>query len=286
MYGMRICPNGIWFGRQFLNFVRFWVSAGISASAIIRRYLFVIVRMDLNQWIQQIGTYMFIQEGVREEIPYNAQKEEVTSSSRCPTCIFCWAWRSELQLDQRWLWRSELQRRGLNGWVSAGEIGVFSVGQRRFWGVIDRGYPTSITITSEFGDLQKVLQGLNNFLVVEEKLQGGPWSHEQVDRDGMDSKGCCEAALQMEAWSEKCHQSLLVVSGSGVLRDLRKGNKTILKFMDEVMLKLVDRLVKAIVNDAKGRARGCNSAIASPKDRNTPSVKNRALRLQYGLVEW
>ncbi len=47
-----------------------------------------------------------------------------------------------------------------------------------------------------------------------------------------------------------------------------------------------DRLVKAIVNDAKGRARGCNSAIASPKDRNTPSVKNRALRLQYGLVEW
>ena len=28
-----------------------------------------------------------------------------------------------------------------------------------------------------------------------------------------------------------------------------------------------DRLVKAIVNDARGRARGCNSAIASPKDR-------------------
>lgn len=73
------------------------------------------------------------------------------------------------------------------------------------------------------------MQGLNNVLVVEEKLQGGPWSHEQVDRDGMDSKGtyfkgrcfsevaklrmgmeenfenygCCEAALQMEAWSEK-----------------------------------------------------------------------------------
>jgi hypothetical protein len=51
-----------------------------------------------------------------------------------------WLWRSELQLDQRWLWRSELQRRGLNGWVSAGEIGVFSVGQRRSWGVIDRGF--------------------------------------------------------------------------------------------------------------------------------------------------
>ncbi|GMY04993.1 S-locus-specific glycoprotein S14-like [Fagus crenata] len=86
MYGMRICANGIWFGWQFLNVVRFWVSAGFSASVISRRYLFVIVRMDLNQWIQQIGTYMIIQEGVREEIPYNAQM--MIRSSRFPTCAY------------------------------------------------------------------------------------------------------------------------------------------------------------------------------------------------------
>uniref|UniRef100_A0A2N9I2U2 non-specific serine/threonine protein kinase n=1 Tax=Fagus sylvatica TaxID=28930 RepID=A0A2N9I2U2_FAGSY len=35
MYGMRICANGIWFGRHLLsNIVSFLVSAGISASAI------------------------------------------------------------------------------------------------------------------------------------------------------------------------------------------------------------------------------------------------------------
>uniref|UniRef100_A0A2N9IMU8 Protein kinase domain-containing protein n=1 Tax=Fagus sylvatica TaxID=28930 RepID=A0A2N9IMU8_FAGSY len=36
MYGMRICANGIWFGRQFLK--RFLVSAGFSASTISRTY--------------------------------------------------------------------------------------------------------------------------------------------------------------------------------------------------------------------------------------------------------
>ncbi|GMY04965.1 hypothetical protein FCV25MIE_00203 [Fagus crenata] len=69
---------------------------GISASAISRRYLIVIVRKDLNQWIQQIGTHMIIQEGVREEILYyNVQVEKSTSSSQCPT--FAYRWHQHIQ---------------------------------------------------------------------------------------------------------------------------------------------------------------------------------------------
>ena len=55
-------------------------SVGILASAISRGYLFVIARKDLNHGIQQIGTHISTQKGVREEILYNAQIEEKISS--------------------------------------------------------------------------------------------------------------------------------------------------------------------------------------------------------------
>uniref|UniRef100_A0A2N9FXV5 AP2/ERF domain-containing protein n=1 Tax=Fagus sylvatica TaxID=28930 RepID=A0A2N9FXV5_FAGSY len=51
-----------------------------------------------------------------------------------------WFWGgSELQLDQIWVVGSS-QHRGFNQWVSAGVIGVFSVGQRRFWGLLIEGF--------------------------------------------------------------------------------------------------------------------------------------------------
>ncbi|KAK7853272.1 hypothetical protein CFP56_036427 [Quercus suber] len=73
MYGMRIYTNGIWVGRHLSNVVRLWVSAGSMASVISRMYLFVLARLDSDQGIQEIGTYMTIKKGVREEILYNAQ---------------------------------------------------------------------------------------------------------------------------------------------------------------------------------------------------------------------
>ncbi|GMY04981.1 S-locus-specific glycoprotein S14-like [Fagus crenata] len=77
MYGRRICANGIWFGRHLLsNIVGLMASVGILASAISRGYLFVIAQKDLNHGIQQIGTHIPTQKGVREEILYNAQIEE------------------------------------------------------------------------------------------------------------------------------------------------------------------------------------------------------------------
>ena len=66
MYGTMIYTNGIQFGRHLRIFVRFWVSAGTMAFVMSGIHLFVIAPKDLDQKIQESGTYLTTQEGVRE----------------------------------------------------------------------------------------------------------------------------------------------------------------------------------------------------------------------------
>ena len=66
MYGTMIYTNGIQFGRHLRIFVRFWVSAGTMAFVMSGIHLFVIAPKDLDQKIQEGGTYLSTQEGVIE----------------------------------------------------------------------------------------------------------------------------------------------------------------------------------------------------------------------------
>ena len=66
MYGTMIYTNGIQFGRHLRIVVRFWVSAGTMAFVMSGIHLFVIAPKDLDQKIQESGTYLSTQEGVRE----------------------------------------------------------------------------------------------------------------------------------------------------------------------------------------------------------------------------
>ena len=66
MHGTVINTNGIQFGRQHRIFVRFWVSAGTMAFVMSGIHLFVIAPKDLDQKIQEGGTYLSTQEGVIE----------------------------------------------------------------------------------------------------------------------------------------------------------------------------------------------------------------------------
>ena len=66
MYGTMIYTNGIQFGRHLRIVVRFWVSAGTMSFLMSGIHLFVIAPKDLDQKIQENGTYFSTQEGVRE----------------------------------------------------------------------------------------------------------------------------------------------------------------------------------------------------------------------------